>query len=217
MLTFSAKIRKETGRKTKALRRKGIVPAVLYGSKIKENLLLELDSKTFEKTYKEAGESSLLSLDIAGKKFLVLINEVKKNSLTGEIIHVDFFQPKLEKEVEVAVPIIFEGIAPAVKDFGGTLVKSISEIEVKALPQKLPHEIKVDISVLKTFEDAILVKDLIISKEVKILKEPDETVVFVAEPEKVEEELEKPVEEKVEEVEKVEQKEKKEETEVKEE
>ena len=100
---------------------------------------------------------------------------------------------------------------------GGTLVKSISEVEIKALPQNLPHEIKVEISSLKTFEDEILVKDLKVPEGVKILRKPEEIIASVLPPEKVEEELEKPVEEKVEEVEKVGEKEKKEEEEEKEE
>ncbi|MDP1538969.1 MAG: hypothetical protein Q8M00_02985, partial [bacterium] len=77
---------------------------------------------------------------------------------------------------------------------------NIHELEVKALPQNLLHEIKVDINKLKTFEDNISIKDLIVPKEVKILKEPGETVAFVSKPEKIEEELAKPAEEKVEEV-----------------
>lgn len=230
MLTLSAKIRKELGKKVKSLRQQGILPAVLYGHKIK-NLNLELDLKEFEKIYKEAGESSLITLVIAkGKdeaeaeasslslnveekkqKFLVLIHDIQFDHLTEKPIHIDFYQPELKEEVEVTVPLIFEGEAPAVKDLGGTLVKNISEVEVKALPQNLSHEIKVDIGNLKTFEDNILIKDLIVSKEVKILKEPEEIVAAVARPEKVEEELEKPVEERVEEVEKVEKKPKEEE------
>ncbi len=211
MLTLSAKIRKELGKKVKVLRKSGILPGVLYGPKIKVALPLELDYKTFEKVYNEAGESSLVSLEIEGKKSPVLIHEVARDPLTEKLIHVDFYQPRLEEKVEVTIPIIFEGESKAVKELGGTLVKNISELEVKALPQNLPHEIKVDISKLRTFEDNILVKDLIVPKEVKILKDPEETIAFVAEPEKVEEELVKPIEEKVEEVERVEEK-KKEET-----
>ena len=246
MLILTAKIRKELGKKVKSLRKEGILPAVLYGHKIK-NLNLELDLKEFEKIYKEAGESSLIKLKITPKKslrdltgqenqksktelpkeakvkkrtessspveeFLVLIHDIQFDHLTQKLIHIDFYQPELKEEVEVTVPLIFEGEAAAVKDLGGTLVKNISEVEVKALPQNLPHEIKVDIGNLKTFEDNILIKDLIVSKEVKILKEPEEIVAKVTRPEKVEEELEKPVEEKgVEEVEKVEKKPKEEE------
>lgn len=205
MLSLSAEIRKDFGKKVKNLRKKGILPGVLYGPKI-DSRPLEVDLKEFEKIYKEAGESSLISLEIDKKKFLVLIHEVKLDSLTEKPIHVDFYQPRLEEEVTAEVPLVFEGEAGAVKDLGGTLVKNISEVEVKALPQNLPHEIKVNIDRLKTFEDNILIKDLIISEEVKILKEPKEVVVAVSPPEKVEEELEKPIEEKVEEVEKVEEK-----------
>ncbi|HUV80955.1 MAG TPA: 50S ribosomal protein L25 [Patescibacteria group bacterium] len=205
MIELKAKIREETGKKTRKIREKGIIPAVLYGPKIK-NLSLSVDLKEFERIFKQAGESSLIQLEADNKKFLVLIHAVEIDAIAQKPIHIDFYQPRLDEEITVSVPLVFEGEAPAVKDLGGTLVRNIHELEVKALPQNLPHEIKVDISGLKTFEDDILVKDLIVPKEVKILKEPDETVVFVAEPEKVEEELAKPVEEKVEEVEKVEEK-----------
>ena len=210
MLTLAAKIRKTLGKKVKALRKRGILPAVLYGTKIKETIPLEINLKEFEKVYKDAGESSLISLEAypstgsgQAKKFLVLIHEIARDPLTDKPIHIDFYQPSLEEEIEARVPLIFEGEALAVKDLGGTLVKNISEVEVKALPQNLSHEIKVDIGNLKTFEDNILIKDLIVSKEVKILKEPEEIVAKVTQPEKVEEELEKPVEEKVEEVEQI--------------
>lgn len=204
MLTLSVKIRKDQGKKVKTLRKKGILPAVLYGPKLKKAQPLELDSKSFEKIYKETGESSLISLEIEKKKIPVLIHEVQYDSLTEKPIHVDFYQPKLEEEVEVKIHLVFEGEAPAVKDLGGTLVKNISEVEVKALPQNLPKEIRVDVGVLKTFEDNILIKDLKLPKGVKIIKEPGEIVASVVPVEKVEEELVKPIEEKVEVVEKVE-------------
>lgn len=221
MLTLSAKIREDFGKKVKNLRKEGIIPAVLYGPKIK-NINLEIDLKEFENIYNQAGESSLIKLKIkkqisqekekdkadkSGKEFLVLVHVIEINPLSQKPIHVDFYQPKLDEEITVSVSLVFEGEPEAVKNLGGTLVKNIHEVEVKALPESLPHEIKVDISGLKTFENDILIKDLILPEGTKIMKDPQETVAFVAEPEKVEEELEKPVEEKVEEVEKVEEKE----------
>jgi len=205
MLSLSANIRKTLGKKVKSLRKKDILPGVLYGPKIKP-LPLEIDLKEFEKIYEETGESALISLEVADlkRKYLVLIHDLEKDPVTDRIIHIDFYQPSLEEEVTATVPIIFEGVSPAVKELGATLVRNIHELEVKALPQNLPHEIKVDISKLKTFEDDILVKDLVVPKEVKILKDPEESVALVTPPEKVEEELEKPVEEKIEEVEEVE-------------
>ena len=205
MITLSAKKRKDTGKKVKKMREKGILPAVLYGPKI-ESQPLEIDLKEFEKVYEEAGETSLISLTLGKENFLVLIHAIEIDPLSQKAIHVDFYQPRLDEEIEAMIPLVFEGEAVAVRDFGGTLVKNIHEIEVKALPQSLPHEIKVNIDKLKTFQDNILIKDLSLPQEVEVLKEADEVVVFVASPEKIEEELAKPIEEKVEEVEKVEEK-----------
>ncbi len=206
MLTLSAKIRKELGKKVKVLREKGILPGVLYGPKMKTATSIEINLKEFEKIYKDAGESSLISLEVDNKKFLVLIHEMDRDPLTNKLLHIDFYQPSLEKEVAVTLPLVFEGEALAVKDSGGTLVKNISEIEVKALPQNLPHEIKVNIENLKTFADNIKILDLKLPEGVKVQREPGEIVAHVLAPVKVEEELVKPIEEKVEEVEKVEEK-----------
>lgn len=216
MLSLSAKIRKTQGKKVKTLLEKGILPGVLYGPKIK-NENIEVDLKEFNKVYQEAGESTLISIEIDKKKYLVLIHDLKLNPLTDRPIHVDFYQPSLEKEIEVKIPIILEGEPEAVKNLGGTLIKNIAEVEVRALPQNLPKEIKINIERLKTFEDHILIKDLRVAEEVKILRDPGEIVAQVTPPEKVEEELEKPIEEKVEEVEKVEKEKKEEAVEEKEE
>ena len=204
MLSLSAKIRKGTKKELKALRGKELLPAVLYGPKIK-NLSLQLDLKEFEKVFEQAGESSLISLKIEGQKekFLVLVHDIQFAPLTGKPIHVDFYQPPLKEEVEVTVPIVVEGESVAVNDLDGTLVKNITEIEVKALPQNLPKEIKVNIGKLNSFEDYILIKDLQLPKGVKVQRDPEEILISVSPPEKIEEE--KPIEEK--EAEKIEEKE----------
>lgn len=200
------------GRKTNALKESGRIPAIVYGHKIK-NVLLDIDYKDFQKVYNKAGVNSLIEVDVQGEKDkkIVLIHEFQKDPLTDKVIHIDFFETSAKEEVEVKIPLVFEGISLAVKDLGGTLVKNMSELEVKALPQNLPHEIKVSIDVLKTFADRILVKDLPLPKDVKISAKLEEIVASVAQPSKVEEELAKEIEEKVEDVEKVEKKEKKEE------
>lgn len=203
MFFLSSKIRKNE--KSKYLRQKGILPAVLYGNKIK-NISLKINEKEFEKIYKQAGQTSLISLEVENSKnkFLVLIHAIQRDALTNKFIHIDFYQSSLDQEIEAKIPLILTGTAFAEKELGGTLIKHIQEIEVKALPENLPHQIEVEIDCLKTFDDNILIKDLKTAKQVKILKREDEIVVSVSPPEKVEEELEKPVEEKVEEVEKIE-------------
>lgn len=205
MISLSAKIRKEFGKNTKSIKNAERIPAVVYGPGVK-NFSLDVDYKDFQKVFKAAGESSLIELNVEGEKEKkpVLIHEIQKDAVSDKIIHVDFFQASLKEEVEASVPLVFEGVAPAEKDLGGTLVKNITEVEVKALPQNLPHEIKVSVEGLKTFEDQILIKDLVLPANVKVMKKPEEIIASVAKVENVEEELEKPLEENVENVEKIE-------------
>jgi large subunit ribosomal protein L25 len=205
MLILKAKTRSVHGRKTEELRKGGYLPAVLYGPGLKNNLDLEVDYKEFVRVFQETGRTSFLQLEVEedSKKpstFLVLVNNIQKNPLTLALSHIDFYQPAATKEIKVKVPLIFEGEAGAVKNFGGTLVKNIQEIQVQALPENLPHEIKVNLETLDELEKSILVKDLVIPTGVKILKNPEEIIVQVMPPEEIEEELAKPVEEKIDQV-----------------
>jgi len=211
MISLQAKLRTELGKETQTMKAQGIIPGVVYGPGVK-NATISVDEKEFKKVFRKAGESSLVELSVEGEKEKrpVLIHEMQIDPLTDAVIHIDFFQASLKEEVEVAIPLVFEGVALAEKDLGGTLNKNFLEIEVKALPQNLPHEIKVDISRLNTFQDHILVKDLVVPKDVVILKNPEEIVASVLEPQKIEEELATEITENVEDIEKVE-KEKKEE------
>lgn len=219
MITLNVKIREEKGRNTNNLRNQDIIPAVVYGPGEK-NASIEVGYKDFQKVLKEAGESQLIELSVEGnkparadgEKRLVLIHEIQKDPVTDQFIHIDFFQPSLKQEVQVKIPLVFEGISFAVKDLGANLVKNMTEIEVRALPQNLPYEIKVNIGALEKIGDHILVKDLNLPKDVSVLKKADEIVALASAPEKVEEELEKPVEEDVSKVEKVEKEKKIEET-----
>jgi len=191
------------------LRNQGLIPAVLYGPKTPA-ASLNVAQKEFDKVYEEAGESSLITLMVEGKDRMVLIHDVQRDPISGAAMHVDFYQAPLDRKIEATVPLAFEGEALAVKELGGTLIKNIQEVEVSAFPQDLPPEIQVNVEGLQTFEDTILIKDLVKSEKIEILKDPSDIVAQVVPVEQVEEELERPVEEKVEEVEKVGEKEKKE-------
>jgi len=209
MLVLSAKIRDQ---KPNALRRDGQIPAVVYGPKTKGRNLVVADLD-FGKIFSQAGESDLISLKLPLAKdrtsvshpseIQVLIHEVQKHPLSGDIIHVDFYAPDLTKTVQVAVPLVFTGASPAIENLDGILVKNIQEVEVEALPKDLPHKIEVDIARLKTFEDKIFISDLHLPQGVSILASADEVVALVTPPRSEEElaALEQAPEEKVEEVE----------------
>ncbi len=192
MLELLVKIREERGKKNKQLRKQGLVPAVLYGQKIK-NLSLSVRGHDFDKVYQEAGESTLIKLKIGdaetSKDRLVLIQDIVKDPISDKIIHIDFNQVRMDETRTVEVPLVFINESEAVKTAEGVLVKNIQEIEVEALPQDLPHEIEVDISSLKTFDDIIRISDLKVSDKVKIKDNPEEVVALVTPP-RSEEELE---------------------------
>ena len=202
-LVLQVKIR-DLQNKPKKLRREAMVPAVLYGHKVK-NVFLIVDRKQFQKVFKEAGESSLIDLAIEKEKKprKVLVKEVQRDPVSGEYLHIDFYEVRMTEKITAEAPLEFKGVSRAVKDLDGVLVKNLDEIEVSCLPQDLPHSILVSISSLKTFDDVIYVKDLDIPKNVEVLAHPEDVVVSVMPPrsEKELEELEEKVEEKVEEVE----------------
>lgn len=209
MLSLKADIRKEKGKKARA---QGAVLAVLYGPKAKP-VSLAVQKKEFEKVFQEAGESSLVTLELGTEKTPVLIREVQRHPLSGDPIHADFYQPRLDQKIKIMVPLVLEGEAPAQKDLEGTLIQNIHEVEIEALPHELPHEIVVSVAKLATFQDYILIKDIQVSPGVQILHPADAIIAQVVPVEKVEEELAKPVEENVQDV-KVVKKEKKEKEEV---
>lgn len=210
-ISLTAKVRTQE-EAPDALRKAEKIPAVVYGHNV-PNVSIAVEYKDFIKAYRAAGESSLIELAVDGEKEkrLVLVHEVQKDAISDKVTHLDFLQPSLKEEVEVEVPLVVEGEAPAVKDLGGTLIKNISELGVKALPQKLPHEIVVNIEVLKTFEDHILAKDIKLPEGVSLTINPDEIVMSVLAQQDVEAELAKEIVEEVENVEKVEKEEKTEE------
>lgn len=200
---LKAKVRKVKER-PRDLRSGGVVPAVLYGHKIR-NVFLGIDSREFDTVFEKAGESTLVDLKISGEKKprQVLIKEVQRDPLSGHYLHIDFYQVKMTEEITAGVVLKFTDRAPAVENLDGVLVKNMNEIEVSCLPRDLPKEIQVSISSLKALDDLIYVRDLDIPKKVKVLENPDEVVVSVSPPRTEEElaELEEAVEEKLEEVE----------------
>ena len=174
------------GKKIKSLRKEGFLPAVIYGAKEASRPVV-LNLKEFEKVWREAGESSLIELELGGEKKGVLIKEVQTDPVKDIPIHADFQAVSMDEKIETEVAIHFTGESPAVKNFGGVLVKVLHEIEIEALPADLPQSIEVDISGLLNLEERFLVKDLKLPPGVKVLAQSDEVVALVEAP-KAEEE-----------------------------
>jgi large subunit ribosomal protein L25 len=177
------------GKHNRRLRTTGIVPGVVYG-KGTGSTPVQMDAKAFEQLYRSAGRTSLVNLHVgSGRAQSAIIKSVQRHPLTGNALHVDFFLVDLKVEMEVEVPLVFTGVAPAVELTGGTVVTNLSQLRVKALPGDLPHEIAVDVSVLVDLDAAVHVRDLPIPAGVQVMADGDELVAKVLPP-RVEEEPE---------------------------
>jgi len=196
------------GKRLKSLREGGLIPAELYGHGL-ENIHLSVPAKEFSKVFKQAGETTVINLDFENKKIPVLIYEVSTDSLSDKIIHIDFYAVKMDEKISTSVPLEFIGEAGAIKEKEGVLIRAMQALEIKALPNDLPHHLEADLTQLSDIGMSIYVKDLEIPKGVEILVAPDTVIATVTEKTKEEVE-EKPI--TVEEV-KVEGEEKKEEKE----
>lgn len=175
---------------------------VVYGSNLKENILIQIDNKSFKEVYEKTGKSNIFTLIIDGKDYNVLIKDIQISPLKDNIIHVDFYAVTRNQEIEVEIPFEFINESEAVK-LGGILNIAMNKIAVKTLPDKIPPSIKIDLSILKEEGDSIKLKDISLAKNVKFLSDNlNDTIVSILvakeEVEEKEEKEEKIIEENIE-------------------
>lgn len=175
------------GKKVKVLRQRGLMPAVIYGHDFK-NMPITLETKSFQRVFKDAGSSALVNLEVEGEKpVTVLIHEPDLHPVTEEPMHADMYRVKMDEAIRTEIPLTLIGESSAVLELEGTLVQNLDNLEVETLPGNLIPEVEVDISRLKTFEDQIRVEDLKVPENIKVLTEPEEVVVLVTPPRSEEE------------------------------
>ncbi|KKR50948.1 MAG: 50S ribosomal protein L25 [Candidatus Curtissbacteria bacterium GW2011_GWA1_40_16] len=176
------------GRKVKQLRKDGIIPAHVFGHKVK-TVHVQVKAGEFHKVFEKAGETGIISLAVDSQKLPVLVRNLQIHPVTDEPLHVDFYQVNLTEKVKVNVPLEVVGEAPAVEKKVGLLLTPVSEVEVEALPSDLPENIEVDISKLENIGDEIRIKDLKIDRS-KIEIQTDEELVVASIGELVTKEME---------------------------
>lgn len=178
MFTIKAK-KRDISANLEMLRKAGEIPAVFYGMG-KESTPISVSIIDFKKIWRDAGESSTITVSTPEGDLNTLIHDVQVNPITDEPIHADFLVIDVNKTIQVNVPVEFEGVSNAVKGGLGTLVKVLHEVEIEALPKDLPHNLVVDISKLETVDDQILVSDIILPKGVVMVTPPEEVVASIA-------------------------------------
>lgn len=179
MITLTVE-RRDSKTRVDNLREEGRMPAVFYGPKEKSTPI-SVSMVDFIKVYKKAGESSVIILKDGTHEHEALIHEMDVHPVTGTPRHADFYVIEKGKKVKVNIPLIFEGVSPAVKDKGAILIKVARELEVEAAPKDLPHELKIDISSLVEFSSTITAKDIKLPAGVTLVSGADEILASVAE------------------------------------
>jgi large subunit ribosomal protein L25 len=194
-LELSASVRTETGRHVHAVRRRGEVPAILYGHNV-EPQKLAIEARALRKVWHSAGHSHLVDLALdGGRARKVLIRELQVNPRTTELMHVDLFAVNLREKLTVEIPLIPVGESPAVSELKlGVLQQIITSVKVECMPGDIPAQLNVDISGLTDIDQGIRLAEVPLPERVTLATgvDPDELVLKVAqvrvaaEPEEVE-------------------------------
>lgn len=191
MTTLEAQVR-DNSQNVEALRKAGKMPAVFYGKKT-ESTPITVERKDFIKVWNAVGESGVVTIKTPKGSVDALINAVDVDPVSDIPRHADFYVFEKGKKIEVDVPLEFVGVSPAVKDLGGSLVKTLHEIKISADPQHIPHHVEVDISSLVDFQSQILAGDLVLPTGVVLVELPEEVVATAAAPKEDEPEETAPV------------------------
>jgi len=178
---LNAEKREVLGKKVKGLRREGKLPAVIYGQEI-EPVSITLETKQVHKVLKVVGANTLISIKVGKEEFLTLVREIQREVIVRDLLHMDFQAVSLEETITTSLPVVMVGVAPVIEDFEALLIVSMDELQIEAKAKDLPDLISVDVSNMMEIGDNILVKDLVISGDVKILDDPDGIVIVATSP-----------------------------------
>lgn len=182
---LTLKKREITGKKTKSLRKAGLIPSVVYGGK--EPVLLSSDYVATEKVLSHAGYHSPIDLDIDGKKQLAIVKDVHFDPVSRQIINIEFQAISATQVVEATTPIVivnFEA-SEASKIYHFAMTQSIEEIDVKAKPADLPKSIEINAEAMKELDDKITIKDIVLPSGVEFSDkelDPEQVVASLYDP-----------------------------------
>ncbi len=185
-IDMAVSVRHKTGKEiAKKLRAQGMIPAVLYGPGTDPIPLAVKANELQRVLYRYRDEQIIFNLSLEDNgntaQKMALVKELQYHPVTDEIIHVDFYEISMEREVEVEVPVELVGKAKGV-ELGGHLQLLLQTITVACLPGRIPDKIEIDVTDLG-LGDVLHVKDLTPPEGVRYLDNPDEPVVTILEPE----------------------------------
>ncbi len=180
-VVLQTQTREVIGKQVRALRRQGLLPAVIYGHHLSP-IAISLNFHEASMVLPRVSSSQLIELDVNGTLHTVLVRERQRHPVTGALRHVDFQAVSMTEKLRITVSLSFKGEAPAVKTYNGIVVTSREELEVECLPGNLPDHLDVDLTSLKEIGDALYVRDIVLPTGVVFLDDPEDVVVVVTPP-----------------------------------
>ncbi|HOL22969.1 MAG TPA: 50S ribosomal protein L25 [bacterium] len=190
-IQFNAEERDGKGKGVaRKLRVSGFIPAVLYGPGY-EPALLKVEKKSAEDIIRKLESHNVMAEIVIkkGKKketVKTVLKDIHTHPIRGDILHLDFYRVRMDHTVRMGVAVHLTGEAPGIEK-GGILEQEVRELQVQALPDRIPSIVEVDISKLD-IGHSILVKDIVLPEGVTAVDDPEKVVVTVLAPkaEKVE-------------------------------
>jgi large subunit ribosomal protein L25 len=179
-IVLNAEKRSVTGKAVKYLRSEGLVPAVMYGH-FTEPVNLQVDERLMGHILTEAGTNRLITLSVEGLKddHRVLVRDLQRDAITHSLLHVDFYEVVMTEKITAEVPVVLVGASPIVVGGEGILFHGLDSIEIECLPGDLPANIEIDLTPLANIDDGLQVKDLDLGANIRVLSDPEETVVRI--------------------------------------
>jgi large subunit ribosomal protein L25 len=165
------------------IRQEGNIPAILNGGNKSEPIYI--NSIEFLKTIRETGRNGIINLSVNQEQHPVMVHEIQKDSIKGDVLHADFQIVNMSEKVEVEVNIHLIGDSIGVKD-GGVLQQPLHQLLISALPSDIPQSIEIDISGLEVGE-TLLVGDIPHSGSYEILQDKEQVVASILAPRQEEE------------------------------
>ena len=168
------------------IRASGRVPAVLYGSRkegqLPEGVSVSVDPKALlQILHSESGANTLINLKLDGTEARVMVKEYQLDPVTHRLLHADFYQLAMDKEITVTVPVVLKGEARGVKQQGGLLDFVTREIQVQCLPTDIPEHIDIDVTELG-LNESIRLREVPQDPKWKPVTDADTMIVHVVIP-----------------------------------
>ena len=168
-----------TSQGLKKLRNTGYIPGIYYSATSNKSTPIVVSEKDFNEALKSGAR--IFNISVGGKKQNVLFKSIQYHPVTDAVLHLDLFGIRMDKPINIGVPIQLIGTAPGVREGGGVLNQPLNEVEIQCLPAEIPNFIELDISELQ-LGHSLNAGDIKLDKKYTLSTNEDDVIVSITQP-----------------------------------